>query len=547
MAEIDAVPLDSANGGFVTITNISSSEEFDLSGVSVTIGAPEHRGSIKFAFPTDGTAPVLAPGEGLRMERDESSSEPDGASWMSDTTSNVIIRDKDGYILQEAFLDARWFNGAIYGTGRFWRATDFGELVVEEGQAEAAGDVNVSVDMGVAEIDLSVIPGAPYTDEVIAQITAFAQTTASRHGRIVTGWVNSDGSEVTGATIADASDSLKALWGSENPLVPETNGDGAVASDKAQKYDAYILDGDGSTYGTATVTVGARNKRSGRSAVKAVVKLVGSNKSCTFKATEANGKATISLEGTTEGVELSNKTLGTMTLDIGKQGVRGVWGEYEINGVRNASKADKALYAGWEGVKTVAVADSNGAYSAFSLKISKTGAVSVKGYMASGATLSGTTRLMICDDGSEACIAVRGTAKVPVGFTLWLARDDDGDVAAEGIESEKGDELSGDSFAGDAKVTASAYALKIGDFAVDVSYGGKSFKPPKGSGVSLRYTKSAGVFSGSFKANVTGANGRTTRKTVSFKGVFVDGTGYGATTTKGLSGIPVTIAPSAAE
>jgi hypothetical protein len=121
-------------------------------------------------------------------------------------------------------------------------------------------------------------------------------------------------------------------------------------------------------------------------------------------------------------------------------------------------------------------------------------------------------------------------------FTLWLKRDDAGNVVADSVESETGDEL-----AGDAMVTPSSYELQAGDVAVEVAYDGKSFNAPKGGDVSLRYTKATGAFNGSFKINVVNAKGRTSRKTVSFKGVFVNGVGYGVTTTRGSAGVAVKV------
>lgn len=130
---------------------------------------------------------------------------------------------------------------------------------------------NVPVIVGGAdETSISVQVGQPYTDEVIAEITKAAQSTATRHGLVVTGWVNADGSAVTGATIAKAGDRLTAVWDSVNPLVPETLGEGAVDNSKAVTYDAYVLDASGNAYGTVTVTVGKESK--GLSSVKAVVK-----------------------------------------------------------------------------------------------------------------------------------------------------------------------------------------------------------------------------------------------------------------------------------
>ena len=99
---------------------------------------------------------------------------------------------------------------------------------------------------------------------------------------------------------------------------------------------------------------------------------------------------------------------------------------------------------------------------------------------------------------------------------------------------------------GDLGIGASSLTLKIGDVAVDVDYDGKSLKAAKDSGVTIRYTKSRGAFSGSRKVNTANAKGRAKKKTVSFKvvsfkGVFVDGVGYGVTTTKGYAGVPVVI------
>ena len=358
----------------------------------------------------------------------------------------------------------------------------------------------------------------------------------------MTGWVNADGSAVTGATIASTNDQLTAVWDTVNPLVPETDGEGTVLSDKAQKYDAYLLDADGAMVGTVHVSVGKRNKKTGLATVKATLKLVGSNKAYAFKAKEAKGgKATLSPDGMTKGVELANSKLGTMTIDIGTEGVCGAWNGYEINGVRDVSKAEKALYASWACVKTVAIADASGAYSTFSVKIGKSGSVNVRGYMSDGTSLSVSTRLMVADDGSEACVAVKGTKKAPVGFTLWLKHDDKGNVVAEGVESETGDALSGNAKTGDLGIGASSLTLKIGGVAVDVDYDGKSLKAAKDSGVTIRYTKSTGAFSGSRKVNTANAKGRAKKKTVSFKGVFVDGVGYGVTTTKGYAGVPVVI------
>ena len=211
----------------------------------------------------------------------------------------------------------------------------------------------------------------------------------------MTGWTNYDGSEVTGSTIVSTNDVLSAVWDTVNPLVPETLGEGAGDTSKAQKYDAYILDGEGTMRGTVAVTVGKSSRSTGLSSVKAQVKLVGESKTYVFKA--AGGKATFSADAATEGVELHNSQLGTMTLDFGAEGVSGTLGESEIDGSRNTYKDDKAAYATWEGVWSVAVADeATGAYSTFSVKVKKTGSVTVRGVMADGAKLSATTGTVPC-------------------------------------------------------------------------------------------------------------------------------------------------------
>jgi len=151
LVEADPLPLEIPGGGcggFMTITNISASESFDLSGVRIAVGRPENSACLEYTFPTDGTAPSLAPGESLRMTREEYW--PTATNWMAEA-SNVLLYDKDGYILHEAFMDVHWFDGAIYATGRYWRAKVMSELVLEESQSEAAGDVEtVAAADGVA-------------------------------------------------------------------------------------------------------------------------------------------------------------------------------------------------------------------------------------------------------------------------------------------------------------------------------------------------------------------------------------------------------------
>ena len=404
--------------------------------------------------------------------------------------------------------------------------------------AVVGGDTNTTVNVTVGE---------KYTDAVIDEITKAAQATAERHGQIVAGWTNGDGSEVTGDTIVSTNDVLSAVWENVNPLVPETLGEGAVDTTRSQKFEAYVLDADGDMRGTVVVTVGKANKKSGLSSVKAQVKLVGETKTYTFKATEAKGgKAAISTEAATEGVELYNKNLGTMVLDIGAEGVTGTLGEYEINGSRNVYKTDKAAYAAWEGLWSAAIADADGAYSTFSVKVKKNGSVSVKGVEADGAKFSVTTRLMVADDGREACVAVKGNKKVPVGFTLWLGLDEAGAARATGVESASGDALEGgEAVAGAAGIPDDAvWTLSVGGEQVaTLEWNGRKFSRDKATSARVTYSKSTGVFTGSYKAETATAKGRTRKTTVRFSGVFVDGVGYG-TVVKGAEPAPVVLVPA---
>ena len=403
---------------------------------------------------------------------------------------------------------------------------------------------------GGTNTTVTVTIGEAYTDAVIDEITKAAQATATRHGQAVAGWVNYDGSEVTGATIVSTNDVLSAVWETVNPLVPETKGEGAVDISKAQKYEAYILDSEGAMCGTVVVTVGKASKSTGLSSVKARMKFVGESKTYTFKATEAKGgKAAISTEAATEGVELYNKYLGTMVLDIGAEGVTGTLGEYEINGSRNTYKTDKAAYATWTGTWTAAIADADGAYSTFSVKVKKNGSVSVKGVASTGAMFSVMTRLMVADDGREACMAVKGNKKVPVGFTLWLGLDADGAACAESVESASGDAVAGeDAAAGKAAVAdAETWTLSAGGEAIaTLGWNGSRFSGDKTASAKVTYAKATGLFSGFYKAVTVTAKGRAKKTTVKFSGVFVDGVGYGVTT-KGVVGLPVILSPATAK
>jgi len=412
----------------------------------------------------------------------------------------------------------------------------------------------VKLNTGYSEIEVEVPRGQAYGEDGIAMMTEAAQANATRRGQTVTGWTNAEGDEVNAETVAAQGDTLFAVMADENPLVPETKGDGAIISSKEQTYDCYILDGKGKAAGTATVIVGKRDNR-GLSKVKAQVKLVGESRTYMFNPTEtkwvlgSKGKATISLAGPTVGMELDH-AIGAMTIDIGTEGVRGEWGDWVIFGVRRLRKENAALYKSWKCDKTIAIADANGAYSTFSVSVSKNGSVHVKGCMTDGSSMSASTQLMVSEDGKEACLLAKGTKKVPVGFVLWLGKDDAGNVVATGIESIAGEALSGGKAAvGDFGVGGEKLTFGIdGVVSLELEWNGKSFKPvEKDCSIKVEYKKNNGTFKGVYKMDVLNSKGRPKKKGIEFKGMFVNGVGYGVTTDKEYFGMPVVITPNPEE
>ena len=393
--------------------------------------------------------------------------------------------------------------------------------------AVVGGDTNTTVTVTIGE---------PYTDAVIEQITAAAQATATRHGRVVRGWVNIDGSEVTGQTVARVGDKLTAVWETVNPLVPKTRGEGAVDNAKVVTYDAYVLDADGKAYGTVKVTVGKENRK-GLSSVKAVVKpYTGGSK--TFKATEAKGgKATISdTEAST--VELANKG-DIMTLVIGKEGVAGsgkiAGAEYEINGSLNRVKADKASYDAWKGVRTAVLADETGATVAtFSFNVKTRGQVLVKGRFVNGKKTSCTAQLMVADDGSEACILDKGSKRMPFAAVVWFGANGETTVESVMTDIADGVECAAAGIVGG--LQEGAYMLQTGDIAIPLVFNGKKFTSDSAS---VSYKASTGEFSGSFKLRYANDKRKAAALKVNFAGVFIDGIGYGMM----KSGAFVTIVP----
>ena len=330
-----------------------------------------------------------------------------------------------------------------------------------------------------------------------------------------------------------------------NPLVPVTKGEGAVDASRAQTYDAYVLDADGKLYGTARLSVGRPNRKTRLASVRLVIQAVGGSK-LSFKATERNGRATIPADGAAN-VELACRDQ-TLQLKVGTEGVEGAWGAYTLYGVRTRKGA--SAYAQWARKKAVALATAEGGYASFSLRIKANGGVKVGGTAADGASVSANVRLMLSDSGEEACVAVVGGKKAPLGFVLWLRPGADGAVATT-VEAASGGT---DGVAGAAALTREEMSFSAGDVKAELGWSGrKRFEVGKewvygriGSvddsqlGLQLSYLESTGAFRGKYTTYLLEGD-KPRRRLVTVRGVFVDGVGYGTAFVKGAASVPVRI------
>ena len=330
-----------------------------------------------------------------------------------------------------------------------------------------------------------------------------------------------------------------------NPLVPVTKGEGAVDASRAQTYDAYVLDADGKLYGTARLSVGRPNRKTRLASVRLVVRPVGGGK-LTFKATERKGRATIPADGAAN-VMLACRDQ-TLQLKVGTEGVEGAWGAYTLYGVRTRKGA--SAYAQWARKKAVALATAEGGYASFSLRIKANGGVKVGGTAADGASVSANVRLMLSDSGEEACVAVVGGKKAPLGFVLWLRPGADGAVE-ESVESVSGGT---DGVAGDAVLVRQEMSFSAGEMKAELAwsrrkrfvvgrqwiYGRIGSVDDRQLGLRLSYQESTGEFKGKYTTYLLEGD-RPRRRTVTVRGVFVDGVGYGTAFVKGAASMPVCI------
>ena len=134
VAELSSVPREGEAGEFLVLTNISATASADLGGVRVACSQPEEAIAVDVRLPA-GT--VLPPLGALRLAR--------GTHWpaaaLPDKALNIVLYGANGDVLCEAFVDARWWNGACRGTGRHFVAREWGPLVLEPAQwAPSASD-----------------------------------------------------------------------------------------------------------------------------------------------------------------------------------------------------------------------------------------------------------------------------------------------------------------------------------------------------------------------------------------------------------------------
>lgn len=116
------------DGEFIVLTNTSSSVSVPLAGVGIECGEPECQASMDYEFPS-GSA-VLAPLSSVKITRDK--------CWptkrINNGATNIILFDANGDVIQEVYVDSRWYDGAAAGTGCVTALKDFCDLVIDKEQ-----------------------------------------------------------------------------------------------------------------------------------------------------------------------------------------------------------------------------------------------------------------------------------------------------------------------------------------------------------------------------------------------------------------------------
>ena len=117
-ASVRLAAIGAGDKGFAVLTNLSATASVDLSGTRFTVCEPEQKTSVDYTFPDGTTLPANGT---IRLVK--------GTHWsatekgLGTKSANVVLWDKRGYALFEAFVDFRWAPSATF------TAQNFGELV----------------------------------------------------------------------------------------------------------------------------------------------------------------------------------------------------------------------------------------------------------------------------------------------------------------------------------------------------------------------------------------------------------------------------------
>ncbi|MBQ6010430.1 MAG: carbohydrate-binding domain-containing protein [Kiritimatiellae bacterium] len=356
-----------------------------------------------------------------------------------------------------------------------------------------------------------------------------------------------------------------------------TTGAGTGIS-SARTYDGYVLS-DGMMAGRLTLKVGRTNRRTGLSKFKATIYRLGTKKAVYSAKAAINASAAT----TVKLVKSSGSGDSALSLTISGNTLLGSVGDRTIVGVRNQSAAREARaaeYAARKGrVYNVVLSASNpsgsgasfaNGYSVLAVKIMAKGKASVTGTMSDGKRVSGSgLQMILAEEGSGACLPVL----VPMytgkrggfAFLLWIASD--GTLSVTGLSKWDAScsaaapftaELSCVDMAALAppsdgqllfSVDAEAFPATIGDLPVlsnllpnevpvTVASGRMKASQADESKLRISRTASTGLLKGTFKMFLQQGE-RTKQQSVQFKGVVVNGKGYGAATVKKAGAVAV--------
>ena len=343
---------------------------------------------------------------------------------------------------------------------------------------------------------------------------------------------------------------------------------GAVPATAALVYDGYLYE-DNDCVGTIQVKVGKPNKKTHLSIVKAtVINLNGKKKN--LKAAE-KGKALIAGDGPTTITFVGG---GACEVTLGTYGMKGKYGNYDIDGARNVFSAmkgtDKAIATAalkyWKSAVNVAWEGSHG-WNGVSCSIASKGKAKIAGTLFNGKKISANSQLIVGE--KWCCVPVLVTKNMNKAFILWLPRDGQGNSYVVGIEnafvgkpgSLKANavfHIDADEFTAMWRKSALPYLpngvpVKLGKNnkwtvpkAGKVVYvrGSTNVDTTKlldnASALKLTYTAKSGTFKGSFKAYVE-VKGKPKSTTVNVVGVLVNGICYGTATIKKVGSVPVTV------